>query len=108
MGGDGRVEISNMMKIRYMMKGTGERGIACHLIHLQRDFKATRISGHKQERRNENSIAFDVVVLHNCGSGKYCTARKIDKTLARMIGVKGIHGTKAWPSLVSRSPWCSG
>ena len=88
MGGDGSVGISNMTKMRWMMKGTGERGIACHLIHLRRHFKATRISGHEQERCNENSIALDVVVLGNCGSGKYCTARKIDKTLARMIGDK--------------------
>ena len=96
MEGDGSVGISNMMKMRCMMKGTGERGIACHLIHLRRHFKATRISGHEQERCNENRIALDVVVLSNCGSGKYCTARKIDKTLARMIGDKGIDGMKAW------------
>ena len=108
MEGDGSVGISEMMKMRCMMKGTGERGIACHLIHLRRHFKATRISGHEQERYNENSIALDVVVLGNYGSGKYCTARKIDKTLARMIGGKGIDGTKAWPSLVRRSPWYFG
>jgi hypothetical protein len=30
------------------------------------------------------------VVIGNCGSGRYCTARKIDKTLPCMIGDKGI------------------
>ena len=48
MEGDGSVGISNMMKMRYMMKGTGERGIVCHLIHLRGHFKATRISGHNK------------------------------------------------------------
>lgn len=85
------------------MKGTRERGIACHLIHLQRHFKSTRISEHKQEKCNENPMALDVVVLGNCGSGKYCTARKIDRTLPWMIGNKGIDGSKAWPSLLRRS-----
>ena len=89
MEGDGSVGISNMMK------GTGERGIACHLIHLRWHFKATRISGHEQEGCNENSIALGVVLLGNYGSGKYCTARKIDKTLAWMIRDKGIDETKA-------------
>ena len=32
MEGDGSVGISNMMKMRCMIKGTGERGIVCHLI----------------------------------------------------------------------------
>lgn len=40
-------------------------------------------------------IALDVVVPGHCGSGKYCTARKIDKMLARMMRDKGIDGTKA-------------
>lgn len=47
MEGDGSVGISNMMKMRCMMTGTGERGILCYLIHLRRHFKATRISGHE-------------------------------------------------------------
>ena len=104
MEGDRSVGISNMMKMRCMMKGTGESGVACHFMHLRRHFKATGIYGHELERCDDNSIALDVVVLDNYGSGKYCTARKIDKTLALMIGDKCIDGTEAWPSLVGRSP----
>lgn len=69
--------------------------MAFHLIHLRRHFKATRISEHEQELGSQHSIALDVVVLDQCGSGKYCTARKIDKTLARMTGDKDIDGTVA-------------
>lgn len=87
-----------------MIKGTGERGIACYLIHLRRHFKATRISGHEQERCNENSIALDVVVLSNCGSGKYCTAWKIDKTLAWMIGDRGIRRDEGLALLGTSEP----
>lgn len=86
-----------MMKMRYIIKGTEERGVACYLIHLRRHFKATRISGHEQERCNENSIILNVVVLGSCDSGKYCKARKIDKTLAWMIGDKGINSRRLSP-----------
>lgn len=51
---------------------------------------------------NKND-AIDVVVFGNCGSGKYCSGRKIDKPEVRTIGDKGIDQTKVWPSLGRRS-----
>lgn len=99
------VGILDMMEIGCLMEGTGERGMVCHLIHLRKQFKPTRISGHEQEQFNGKLTALDVVVPDNCGSGHYCLAREIDKTLAKMIGDEGIDGTKAWPSLTRRSPY---
>lgn len=92
MEGDESVGISNMMKMRCIMKGIGERGIACYLIHLQGILRRQKSPDMNKNDAMKFQLHLDVMVLSNCGTGKYCTARKIDK---RMNKNKGIDGTKA-------------
>lgn len=58
------VEMKWEMGVSVEMRGIRERGIACHLIHLRRHFKATKIPGFLQERCNETPL-LTVVAAEN-------------------------------------------
>jgi hypothetical protein len=88
------VGVLNMMKIRR----TGERGIACRLIHLG------GISRRQEspDMNKNDAIALDVVVLGNCGSGKILYSPENRQNASTDAGHRGIRRDEdgAWEPLV--------